>query len=120
MDKQAVMTVLAGAANYVATVQPQLDKVASERVEFTKMAQRTAGVLVNRGIITADKADSFVSKLAENPGTALTFIEKLAGLVGGESLGRASQFAKTANTNVDPFMREFFPELVRNQSGTID
>ena len=120
MDKQAVMNVLAQAADYVAKVQPQLDKVAAERVEFAKLAQRTAGVLVNRGVLAADKADTFVGKVAENPATALTFIEKLAGLVGGESLGRPSQLSKIANSNSDPFVNQFFPELVGNKSGTGD
>lgn len=118
MDKQAVLDVLAQAASYIATVQPELDKVAEERVEQTKLAQRTVGILVNRGIIAPDKADAFVEKTS-TPAGMFKFIEKLASLVSGESLGRPSNIPKVASSNVDPFVREFFPELVAGSNSGI-
>lgn len=120
MNKDAVMKVLSSTAEYIAQTQPQLDKVAADRAELAKRAQRTAGVLADRGIISADKADAFADKVAGDPSTALTFIEKIAGLVDNGSLGRPSDIEKSANTNVDPFVRQFFPELVHGNSGNID
>lgn len=118
MDKQQVAETLEKAAAYVAETQPQLDKLAADQEQWATQAQRTAGVLANRGVLDASKVDMFVDKLAEDPKYALTFVEKLAGMIGSDSLGQPSNITKIANDQADPFTKALFPELLSNS--TID
>lgn len=111
-NKRQVQETLQKAAEYVAITQPQLDKLAEDQTNWAKQAQRTAGVLANRGVIDNSKVDAFVDKLAEDPKYALVFVEKLASMIGSDELGKPSNITKIANETADPFTRILFPEII--------
>jgi hypothetical protein len=110
------------AAAYVAETQPLLDKQAAAQQAWNEQAMKTAAVLAHRGLITQNKVNAFADKLAEDPRCALTFLEKLARSVGPDDLGTPSEkTAAVVDGNMDPFVREFCPELAaRGGNGLVD
>jgi hypothetical protein len=116
MEDALVKDIMSKSAAYVAATQPQLDKVAADKVAWTAQLTKTAAVLSDRGVLDPGKANAFVDKLASDPVMALQFMEKMARLIGSDNLGRPSNITKIAKDQADPFTREFFPELVTNSS----
>ena len=98
---------LKSATEYVATVQPQLDSQNEFRANFMKRAHEIAGVLANRGIIERHETGTLVDKLAADPLRSLDLVEKVAALVGPDSLGESSTSIKAASDsdydNLDAF-----------------
>lgn len=86
-----VTEILKKTAEYIATTQPMLDKVAEERALFVKRARSAADVLVERGVLPRKGADKFVAKLAESPEHAFDVIVGLAGKITAEPLGKSAQ-----------------------------
>lgn len=104
--------ILKKTAEYVATVQPQLEKHAAEKEAFLKKAEGTVAVLVHRGIIDGSKKTAMLEKLAADPTYALATLERLAGIIGADQLGAPSTITKVSEAQADPFVREFMPELL--------
>jgi len=101
------------AADYVAMAQPQLDKQAAAQDAFVKQAQKTVAILVNRGVIPEAKQNALLDKIASDHSYALVMMEKMAAVMGTESLGSPSAITKQAEGKAeDPFVREFMPELL--------
>ena len=115
-----VEVLLKQAADYVAATQPVLDAHALQMRKLAEQAQRTVGVLTNRGVLDRSKADDFVRKTASDPAFALQFLEKLAGLVGADPVGAPSALRKIAADKVDPVVKADMPEFVDNGGGMID
>ena len=109
------------AAEYVSETEPKLEAFAEKQAAFNLQAERTAAVLVNRGILLEAKRPEFVSKCAEDSRFALQFMEKLAAAIGAPDLGSPSEIKAAAdNANIDPFVKEFFPEQSQQQTGMIN
>jgi hypothetical protein len=109
------------AAEYVAATQPELDRASALRAKVAKEAVKTAAVLADRGILGKDKQDEFSEKVAADPAYALEFLRKMAGVVGVEPMGHASE--KTAYSTaeqVDPFVRAYMPEAAARSNGMVD
>ncbi len=116
-----VAEIMKQATAYVEVTQPQLDKVAADRQRFQKEAADTAAVLVDRGMLAADKKDQFLAKLAEDPASVFSFLRKLAGMVGAPSLGGPSNIVKISGAEADPFVAAFMPEYAgKSGSGLVD
>lgn len=94
-------------AEYIRVTQPALDSHNALMQRFTKRATQVSGVLVDRGIIPAEKSDMFLQKVAEDPVKALDMIVKLAHLVGPDEMGGEAGDVKRASANAvtDPFDR---------------
>ena len=94
------------ATEYVATTQPALDRFNLFQDNFLKRAHQVAGALAQRGIIERHQVDALVDKLAENPLRALDLVEKVAGMVQPDSLGKTAedvQRQQAAMAKLDPF-----------------
>ena len=113
-----IETIMKQTADYVAVVQPQLDKSAAAQDVFVKAAQRTIGVLAHRNIIEAGTQDKLLDKLAQDHSYALVMLEKLAGIVGADQMGAPSNITKVSESEADPWVREYLPEMV-NKSNTL-
>jgi hypothetical protein len=92
-------------AEYIETTQTLLDKHNENRTAFLKRANQVAGVLANKGIITRDKVDAFVDKVAaDETGTEVwNLIEKLADCLPVDDLGSAASEKLAEASNLDPF-----------------
>jgi hypothetical protein len=112
--------VLKKAAEYVAETEPKLEAYAEKQASFNLQAERSAAVLVNRGILLENKRDEFVTKCAADPRFALQFMEKLAAAVGTADLGEPSEIKVAEDGGADPFEKEFFPERFQHQTGMIN
>ena len=126
MDANKIEEFMKKTADYVESSQAELAQKTAEleqnenvKANWARQATKTAAVLCDRGIIDRQKADEFTDKIAEDPSYALTFMEKMAKLVGSDQLGQASTIQKMSDDQTDPFTREYFPELNTN-SGLID
>ena len=114
-DLAEVSGILRKSAEYVGMTQKQLDEYNEHREAFRKRAHQVAGVLANRGVIVAEKADAWADKVASDPSgrELLGFVEKLAGLVAPEENGGAKEASGYRLT--DPFDRALFPEYANNE-----
>lgn len=99
-------------AEYVAAVQPELEKTAAAQTAFVKKAADTIAVLVHRGIVDEAKKTAMLEKLAEDHTYALAMLERLAGIVGADQMGAPSHITKVSEDKADPFIREYMPELL--------
>jgi hypothetical protein len=100
------------AAEYVKTVQPQLDDFKSRHDAFVKGASGAAKVLVDQGLIAKEAESVFVQKVAEDPSSIWGFLEKLANSFTADSLGSGAPAGiKSASSVVDPWEARLFPEL---------
>lgn len=92
-------------AAYIEMTQPVIDKYNENRNTFVKRANQVAGVLANRGIISHDKVNAFVDKMAaDETGTEVwNLVEKLAEVVSSDTMGEASKLAVKTAANLDPF-----------------
>jgi hypothetical protein len=113
--------VLEKAARYVAEAQPTIDRLMAKEAAFVERVEKTAAILVNRGILNESKKAEFVRKCAESHTNVLEFVEHLAKLVGADSLGSPSEVKVAAAGPVDPFVQAFFPELTSsNNNGMVN
>lgn len=99
-------------AEYVATVQPELEKSAAAHIAFVKKAEGTVAILVHRGIVDGSKKTAMLEKLAADHTYALSILEQLAGIVGADQMGAPSHITKVSEDKADPFVREYMPELI--------
>ena len=96
------------AASYIEVTQPALDRFNQFQDNFLKRAHQVAGALADRGVIQRHEITKLVDKLAEDPLRALDLVEKVAGLVTPEALGKTAQdveLQKSAASVTDPFER---------------
>lgn len=91
------------AADYVANVQPQLDKYAELTNRFNSRASQVAGVLVDRGIIPSAQTSTLLHKFAEDPVKALDMIAHMARLVGPDTLGKSADISVPKERKLDAF-----------------
>jgi hypothetical protein len=115
MEKD-VNDILKKTAEYVAVVQPQLDKNAAAHEAFVKKAEATVTILVHRGIVDESKKAAMLEKLAADHTYALAVLEQLAGIVGADQMGAPSHITKVSEDKADPFVREYMPELITKSS----
>jgi hypothetical protein len=114
-----VQDILKKSVEYVQATQPLLEKEAAAREAFTKRANETVAVLVNRGIIDETKKAAAFDRLASDHAYALVLLEKIAGIVGADQLGAPSNITKVSEAEADPFVREYMPHLVSNKSNLL-
>jgi hypothetical protein len=127
MDKE-FEEILNKTASYVEESQTEignlraaLEKNAAEKQAFNVQAQRTAAVLADRGLLEPGKVNDFVDKIASSPLKVLETLEKMAKTVEVSSLGGPTSIKVASGQPVDPFVAEFFPELVQSSSsGMVD
>lgn len=109
------------AARYVAEVQPTVDRLMAKEAAFVERIEKTAAILVNRGILNEGKKAEFIRKCAESHTNVLEFVEHLAKLVGADNLGGPSEVKAAAAGPTDPFVAAFFPELTApNNNGMVN
>jgi hypothetical protein len=107
-----VTEILSKVASYIEATQPELDQYTEQRTAFVKRATEVAGVLAKRGVIDQRRVNAFVDKVASDPASAWDFIEKLAGLVGTDSMGEVGRDkVASSGDNQDPWERRFFGDL---------
>jgi len=106
----------------IKSLKSTIEKTAAEKQAFNLQAQRTAAVLADRGYMGPEQVNDFVDKIASNPLQVLKTLENMASLIEVPSLGGPSAVkVASADGPVDPFVQEFFPELVRSaSSGLVD
>ena len=92
-------------AEYIETTQTLLDNYNENRTAFLKRANQVAGVLANKGVITRDKVDAFVDKIAadETNTEVWNLIEKLADCLPVDDLGAAATEKMASASDLDPF-----------------
>lgn len=107
-----VQQILEKVAAYIAETQPVIDKHSEERSTFLKRAHQVAGVLASRGIISMDKRNQFVDKIAEDGAGGMELwdlVEKLAEAIHADGLGGVPpEKLAAAGENLGPFERLFF------------
>ena len=111
-----IETICKKTAEYVAAVQPELDKNAAAQTAFVKKAEGTVSILVHRGIVDAAKKTAMLEKLAADHTYALAILEQLAGIVGADQMGAPSHITKVSEDKADPFVREYMPELLNKSN----
>lgn len=105
-----IQDILKKAAAYVAETQPAIDKAAAARDAFVKRAQTTVHALVEKGIVAQSKETALFDKIAADPASVFDLVEKMADLVGADTMGAPSETtAKDAST--DPFVSEYKAEI---------
>jgi hypothetical protein len=92
-------------AEYIETTQTLIDNQNENRKAFLKRANQVAGVLANKGVITHDKVDAFVDKIAadETGNEVWNLVEKLADCLSVDDLGSASPEKLAEAADLDPF-----------------
>ena len=97
--------ILPKVAQYIEKVQPLLDQHNENRNRFVKRAQQAAGVLVSRGLLSRDKVDGFVDKVAaDETGAAVwDLVEKLANCIPSEDIGETVTEKFASGADLDPF-----------------
>lgn len=107
MDKK-LREILMKSAEYVERTQPLIDKQNEENMAFVERATKAAGVLASRGVLDKRSVDGFVDKIASDPKSVWDVVEKLASLVGVDTLGEVGR-EKVASAGVqDPWEARFF------------
>jgi len=99
-------------AAYIEVTQTELDRHNEKHAAFMKRASETAAKLSSKGILPADRVDTFLKKIAENESEIWAFIERLADAVSQDDMGSKSAENLTVPvSNLDPFEARFFGEL---------
>ena len=115
-NKPSVDELLKQATEYISTTQPVLDQHNQMMADLRKQAERTVGVLVDRGIVLGDKSDAFVDKVASDPGYALRMCEKMASMLQVDSVGEPADEAEVGTfkqaSEADPFELAFAPDMI--------
>lgn len=68
-------------ANYIATVQPELDRLEAYRSQsrrFVKRASQCVGTLVGLGLVDREDASGLIDKIAEDHSQAFEVLERIA------------------------------------------
>ena len=120
--------------DYIGTVQPQLEKVATLegkvaeyeksietfqkqaeaeksakanfKAAFTKRATEALNALAEAGLVSKNDVTPMVEKSAEDPTSVWGLVEKIAAATGPQTLGSKSRVT-IPSEEMDPFMREF-------------
>ena len=116
----SVKAILVKAAEYVERTQPILDQRNEEKAAFVQKATKAASVLAQRGVLERQKVDGFVDRVASNPASVWDVVEKLAALVGADTMGEVSRVKEAAAVVQDPFELRFFPSNSDAHSGSVD
>ena len=61
--------------NYIATVQPELEKLAVERENFINMLSSKLNGHVKQGMFTRDQAIKIIKMASENPAKVLDYLD---------------------------------------------
>lgn len=91
-------------ANYIATVQPELDRLEDLRRkerEFVKRASQSVGTLVGLGLVAKEDASGLVDKIAEDYTQAFEVLEHIAVNSQAGRMGYRSE-EKSADSQIDP------------------
>ena len=91
-------------ANYIAAVQPELDRLDDFRRrdrEFVKRASQSVGTLVGLGLVAREDASDLVDKIAEDHTQAFEILEHIAARSGVGRMGYRSE-EKSADAQIDP------------------
>ena len=108
-------------AEYEAEIEDtkkKLDIFIGARECFNKKAAHAAKVLAGCGAIGNDKADEFVSKVAEDPSGIWDFVEKMAESISAPTLGSASESFSSQRVD-DPWSKLVFGEC-QGSKGYVD
>ena len=105
MKTEQVDAIMQKTATYIETTQTLLDDHNENRNAFLKRANQGAGVLANKGVITHDKVNAFVDKVAadETGNEVWNFIEKLADCLSVDDLGSVSPDKMASAVELGPF-----------------
>ena len=96
-------------AAYIEVTQQEIDQHNEKRAAFMKRAGETANKLAAKGIIPADRVDTFVKKIAENESEVWAFVERLANAVSMGDMGsKTAEKLMTPGAKLDPFEARFF------------
>lgn len=104
-------------ASYVATVQPELEKLAEvrrEEREFVKRASQTVGTLVGLGLVAKEDASRMIDKIASDHKEVFGVLESLATDVRASRMGSKSN-EKSAAQAVDPKIKVWMDEFSNNE-----
>lgn len=116
-------------AEYIGTVQPQLDKLdklekfardTTERdLTFVKRATEVLKSLSNAGFIPKTEVTPFVEKVAEDHACAWDLMEKIAASAAPSDIGTRSNETDEASVT-DPWLKEFGNFTTNANNGMID
>lgn len=113
--------ILANVASYIAESQPKLDTAAQKQTAFNKSAEKTAAMLVERGLVTKQDAGKLVKKFASDNTEVFKFIESLAKRIGPEQMGKeASDVARRLAESTDPFTQMILEEDGMTNTAMVD
>lgn len=120
MDPQ-VTQILIKSAEYIERTQPIIDQRNEEKAAFVEKATKAAGVLASRGVLGKRDVSGFVDKVASDPAAVWDVVEKLATLVGVDTMGEVGrEKVASATDSTDPFVRRFFGDNNDSHSGMVD
>lgn len=91
-------------ANYIAAVQPELDRLEDLRRrdrDFVKRASQSVGTLVGLGLVAREDASGLVDKIAEDHTQAFEILEHIAANAQAGRMGYRSE-EKSADSQIDP------------------
>lgn len=108
---------LAEAEAKIGETKNRLNNLIEARERFNKKAAHAAKVLAGCGAIGNDKADEFVSKVAEDPSGVWDLVEKMAENISAPTLGHASDSFSSRSVD-DPWSKLVFGD--RQGSGYVD
>ncbi len=103
-------------ANYIATVQPELEKLAEIRDRdrrFVKRASQSVGTLVGLGLVAREDASRMIDKIAEDPSQVFGIMETLATDVRASRMGSRSDSEKSAEEQIDPKVKVWTDAFAR-------
>ena len=109
---------LAAAEVEIDETKRKLENFIEARECFNKKAAHAAKVLAGCGAIGNDKADEFVSKVAEDPSGVWGLVEKMAESISAPTLGGASDSFSSRSVD-DPWSRLVFGRC-RGSEGYVD
>jgi len=117
----SIKTLLVKTAEYVERTQPLLDQRNVERKDFVEKATKAASVLASRGVLGKNAVAGFVDKVAASPATVWDVVEKLATLVGVDTMGEVGREKVASETELqDPFVARYFGTNNSHASGMVD
>ena len=104
MDKEYTRQLEEKVAEYVATVQPELDRLAKLRGrdrDFVKRATQSVGTLVGLGLVAREDASRMIDKIAADHSQVFGVLETIAADVSAGRMGSRSD-DKEAEAQIDP------------------
>ena len=119
MDPQ-IKNILEKSAAYIERTQPLLDKQNEEKSAFVQRATKAAGVLASRGVLGQRDVNALVDKVAASPASVWDVVEKLAHMVGADTLGEVGREKVASAPEACPFERRFFGVNNDQSNGMVD